>query len=155
MFLKNKNMPDIKPEIAATDKTVWKCATTYIVSCNTLSNVKLAKKTPVTPPKLNINIKKKIKPETILNLPPKIKRLQSQLKTLTPVGILITIVDVIKNPFKSNPHPTVTIWCPYTKNDSINRDIKERFIPILLNNSPPQILDNTWEITPNTGIKTK
>ena len=43
---------------------------------------------------------------------------ESQLKTLTPVGIAISIVEYIKNSSPAIGIPTVNMWCAQTTKDS-------------------------------------
>ena len=40
-----------------------------------------------------------------------------QLKTLTAVGIAISVVDIMKNNCPASGMPTVNMWCAQTMND--------------------------------------
>ena len=57
---------------------------------------------------------KRMRPPYIVN---------SQLKTLTPVGTAMIIVMTPKKPFTFAPAPMVKKWCSQTKNDSTQIDI--------------------------------
>ena len=67
------------------------------MSCKAISKLALAKIRPVIPPKVNIKVKpKEYKPwpeRSLIFLP---WRVESQLNTLIPVGIAITIVALVK-----------------------------------------------------------
>jgi hypothetical protein len=79
------------------------------VSCNDISRPALDSITPVTPPKVNKNIKAKVNNIGVLNttLPP--HNVAIQLNTLIPVGTAMIIVAEAKYARVSISKPTVYI----------------------------------------------
>ena len=83
-----------------------------------MSNLELARTTPVNPPTVN----KKINPNAQQREGLKLKRtpwkVPSHLKILIPVGRAMVIVAVVKYDRVSASIPTVNIWWAHTTNPS-------------------------------------
>ena len=84
------------------------------MSCKAVSTPALANTTPVTPPKVNKNIKPIAHNIGVLKLiePPHIVAIQE--KTLIPVGTAIIIVAAKKYALVSVSNPTVYMWWAQT-----------------------------------------
>ncbi len=94
--------------------TLWKWATRKVLLCSTKSTGGTANRTPVKPPRTNVTIKpiknrtgvlKTIRPRNSVN---------SQLKTLAPVGTAIIADMMPKKALTSAPAPIVKKWCSQT-----------------------------------------
>src|SRR4029077_9252390 len=97
--------------------TLWKWATRNRLLCSWKSAGGTAIRTPVIPPMTNVTMKpmdhrtgtvKRTRPPYIVN---------SQLKTLTPVGTAMTIVMTPKKPLTLALAPIVKKWCSQTKKE--------------------------------------
>ena len=77
------------------------------MSCKQTSNAALAKIKPVNPPTVNNIIKAKANIAAGVNTIALVQAVANQLKILTPVGIAIIIVVVVKNALESTSIPTV------------------------------------------------
>lgn len=84
------------------------------MSCKTKSREELAKTTPVNPPTVNKKMKPKAHRSEGVNVKFAPHKVPTQLNTLTPVGIAIIIVAVVKYARVSVSIPTVNIWCAQT-----------------------------------------
>src|SRR5580692_3472002 len=78
----------------------------------------MAMRTPVIPPITNVTMKPRAQWMGVENrmLPPYM--VNSQLKTLTPVGTEMIIVAIPKKAFTLAPAPMVKKWCSHTMKDS-------------------------------------
>ena len=84
------------------------------MSCKQASIEAEAKTIPVRPPIVNIKIKPRVhkaEPSHFKFIP---RRVASQEKILTPVGIATMRVEAVKKARESTSIPTVYIWCPHT-----------------------------------------
>ena len=96
---------------------LWKCATRNSELWSTKSAGGIASSTPVMPPTTKVSMKatthiigssKRTSPLYMVN---------SQLKTLAPVGIEITMVAMPKKLLTLGPAPMVKKWCSHTRYD--------------------------------------
>src|ERR1700693_799417 len=92
IFGNQKYVPAKMPNMAATPITRWKWPTTKYVACNMMSIDGWARKKPLTPPLMNIEIKARENSdaELIRNFAP--YRLPSQIRTMIVEGMVITSV---------------------------------------------------------------
>src|SRR5580704_1447934 len=98
--------------MAATPMTRWKCPTTKYVACNIMSIDGWARKNPLTPPLMNIEMKANANSdaELIRNLAP--YRLPSQISTMIVDGIVITSVGNENASEETGFIPLTNMWCP-------------------------------------------
>src|SRR5579872_1201773 len=80
------------PNMAATPITMWKCPTTKYVACSMMSSDGCARKKPLTPPAMNIEMNPNEKREAVLMRSFEPYKLPSQIKTTMVDGIVMISV---------------------------------------------------------------
>ena len=84
----------------------------YWKSAGTIASIR-----PEKPPKVNRNRKASANSIGVSKLIDPFHMVAHQLKTFTPVGTAISIVESMKNSCPASGMPTVNMWCAQTMND--------------------------------------
>src|SRR3954468_10267641 len=94
--------------------TLWKWAIRNTLLCSTKSTGGTASNTPVMPPITKVTMKPIENSTGVVNLTRPWNSVNSQLKTLTPVGTAMTIDMAQKKDLTSALAPIVKKWCSQT-----------------------------------------
>src|SRR5215469_9074506 len=118
--------------------TLWKCATRNALLWSTKSTGGTANRTPVMPPMTNVIMNTTNHSIGDLNstLPQNI--VNSQLKTLTPVGTAMIDDMMPKTALTSAPAPIVKKWCSQTINARMQIPRVANTIERQLNRASPE-----------------